>query len=84
MTLAGYEFRMCVKLYEVTSKLVKGEKISRKKARGWISRYCVDMTTREVFYPQSYFNVKPYNRIFLWPEEVADAVAKMNLIPPRG
>ncbi|MFX1476412.1 MAG: thermonuclease family protein, partial [Promethearchaeota archaeon] len=83
MTLAGYEFRMCVRLAEITKKLVDGEGLSRREKYGWISRYCVDMTTREVFYPQDYFRVQPYNRIFIWPENVADAVAKMNLLPPR-
>jgi len=83
MTLTGYEFRMCVKLYNVTKKLVDGEKISRSAKYGWISRYCVDMTTREVFYPQNYFKVKPYNRIFIWPDDVAEAVATMNLVPAK-
>ena len=83
MTLAGYEFRMCVKLYQITKKLLSGEKLSGKAKYGWISRYCADMTTREVFYPQNYFKVKPYNRIFLWPDDVAEAVAKMNLLPSR-
>jgi hypothetical protein len=41
------------------------------------------MTTREVFYPQDYYKVKPYNRIFVWPDDVAEAVAKMNLLPPK-
>jgi len=82
MTLAGYEFRMCVRLYQITKKLVNGEKVSRREKYGWISRYCVDMTTREVFYPQNYFRVQPYNRIFVWPNDVAEAVAKMNLVPP--
>jgi endonuclease YncB( thermonuclease family) len=83
MTLAGSEFRMCVRLYEVTKRLVRGEKLSGREKYGWISRYCVDMTTREVYYPQSYIKVQPYNRIFVWPDDVAEAVAKMNLLPPR-
>lgn len=83
MTLAGYEFRMCVRLHEITKRLVNRERLSRRERYGWISRYCVDMTTREVFYPQDYFKVKPYNRIFVWPDDVAEAVAKMNLLPPK-
>jgi endonuclease YncB( thermonuclease family) len=83
MTLAGYEFRMCVRLHQITKKLLSGGKLSRKEKYGWISRYCVDMTTREVFYPQNYIKVQPYNRIFVWPDDVAEAVAKMNLLPPR-
>ncbi len=79
--LTGYEFRMCVRLYEVTKKLVAGKKLSSKERYGWITRYCVDMTTREIFYPQNYYKVTPDNRIFIWPVDVAEAVGRMNLLP---
>ena len=82
-SLTGYEFRMCVKLYEITKKLVNGEKLRSWEKYAWISRYCVDMTTREVFYPQDYFKVQPYNRIFIWPNDVAEAVTTMNLVPQK-
>jgi len=81
MTLTGYEFRMCVRLYGVTKKLVGGQSLSSEERYGWGARFCVDMTTREIFYPQSYYNVAPYNRIFIWPEDVAEAVSRMNLLP---
>jgi len=80
-TLTGYEFRMCAKLYDITDKLVKGKKLSSKERNDWISRFCADMTTREIFYPQDYYKVKSYNRIFIWPQDVTEAVGKMNLIP---
>lgn len=83
LTLTGYEFRMCVKLYDVTKKLVQGKKLPTSEKYGWVERYCVDMTTREVFSPQDYHKVKPYNRIFIWPEDIAEAVGKMNLLPPE-
>lgn len=83
MMLTGYEFRMCVKLYKITKKLIGGEKMSSREKEGWISRYCADMTTKEICYPQDYYKVKPYNRIFIWPKDVIDAVAKMNLIPSK-
>jgi len=79
--LTGYEFRMCVRLYDVTKKLVAGEKVSSRERYGWISRYCVDMTTGAIFYPQNYHKVAPYNRIFVWPDDVAEAVVRMNLLP---
>jgi len=41
------------------------------------------MTTREIFEPQDYYKVLPYNRIFIWPEDVTEAVGKMNLVPGR-
>ncbi len=81
LSLTGYEFRMCVRLYEVTKKLVQGRKLSSRQRNGWITRFCADMTTREIFYPQDYVKVKPYNRIFIWPEDVAEAVGKLNLAP---
>ncbi len=81
LTLTGYEFRMCVKLFAVTDKLMRGEKLSSAQKSGWVERYCVDMTTREIYYPQDYYRVAPYNRIFVWSADVGDAVAKMNLVP---
>ncbi len=81
MALTGYEFRMCYKLWEVTAKLVKGSDLSSSERYGWVERYCVDMTTQEIHYPQDYYKVKPYNRIFVWPKDVAEAVGKLNLVP---
>lgn len=81
--LTGYEFRMCMKLYGITKDLVSGKKLSSKEKYGWIYRYCADITTREIFYPQLYYKVKPYNRIFIWAEDVTEAVGKMNLIPAK-
>jgi endonuclease YncB( thermonuclease family) len=81
LALTGYEFRMCVKLFQVTEKLVKGQAVSRAEREGWIERYCADITTREIFFPQDYFRVKPYNRLFVWPRDVNDAVSKLNLVP---
>jgi len=81
LTLTGYEFRMCVKLYDIAKKLQAGKKLTSAQKKAWISRYCVDMTTREAFFPQDYYKVKPYNRIFVWPDDMPEAVAKMNLLP---
>jgi endonuclease YncB( thermonuclease family) len=81
LTLAAYEFRSCVKLFDVTQKLVSGRKVSSSEKRGWISRYCVDITTREIFYPQDYFKVEPYDRIFIWSADVTEAVGRLNLAP---
>ena len=76
--LTGYEFRMCVRLYETTRKIINKKPV---KKGSWITRYCVDMTTREIFSPQDYHKIKPYNRIFLWAKDVSSAVGKMNLLP---
>jgi len=61
--------------------LVKGKRLSSREKYGWISRFCADMTTKEIFPPQDYYRVLPYNRIFIWPQDVAEAVGKMNLVP---
>ncbi len=81
LTLTGYEFRMAVKLYETTKKLVAGEKLSSYQRSNWISRYCLDMTTREIYYPSDYYRIAPYNRVFIWRDDVTDAVSKLNLVP---
>lgn len=83
LMLTGYEFRMCVKLYKVTNKLVSGESLSTTERYSWISRYCADMTTKEIYYPQDYHKVEPYNRIFIWPEDVTEAVGSLNLVPGK-
>lgn len=80
-TLTGYEFRMCYKLWNVTNKLVNGKTLSTKEKYGWIERYCFDMTTLEIYEPQEYYKVKPYNRIFIWPQDVNKAVGSLNLLP---
>ncbi len=80
-TLTGYEFRMCVKLFNVTKKIVDGEDVRSRDKRSWISRYCVDMTTRKIYNPQDYIKVEPFKRIFIWPKNVSEAVGTMNLLP---
>ncbi len=80
-TLAGYEFRMCYKLWQVTNRLQQGEKLSESERHAWIERFCSDMTTQEIFEPQQYYRVPPYNRVFIWPKDVNDAVGKLNLTP---
>lgn len=80
LMLAGYEWRMCIKLHAVTKKLVAEQSVSTRDRYGWITRYCADMTTLKIFAPQDYHKVEPYNRIFIWPRDVSEAVGKMNLI----
>jgi endonuclease YncB( thermonuclease family) len=81
LSLMGYEFRMCYKLWEITRKLLSGERVASRDRDSWITRYCVDMVSREIFPPQEYIKVKAYDRIFIWPQDVNDAVGKLNLIP---
>ncbi|RNC68082.1 MAG: nuclease [Desulfuromonadales bacterium] len=81
LLLTGYEFRMVYRLWEVTSKLEKGEKLSEKERISWISRWCADMTTGLLYEPQEYFRVRPQDRLFIWPQNIRAAVAALNLIP---
>lgn len=81
LALTGYEFRMCVRLHEITRKLVSGQKVSSSERSSWIERFCCDMTTRAIFYPQDYHKVPPYARIFIWPKDVTEAVGRLNLEP---
>lgn len=80
LALTGYEYRMCVKLYQLVDKQEDNQRIVAQD-RVWIERYCADMTTREIFFPQDYHRVPPQNRIFVWPKEVNDAVGKLGLSP---
>lgn len=81
LVLTGYEFRMVYKLWTVTSRLEKGEKLSEKERNSWISRWCADMTTGLLHEPQEYFRVRPQDRLFIWPQDVREAVASLNLTP---
>lgn len=83
LSLTGYEFRMCVRLHQLTEKLVEDRRVSARERRGWVTRYCADMSTRRVFFPQEYHKVEPYDRVFVWPEDVVEAVGRMNLLPSR-
>jgi endonuclease YncB( thermonuclease family) len=81
LALTGYEFRMMVKLYEITNRLIRGEVLTPSQRSAWVERYCVDLTNRGIYYPENYFRIAPYNRLFLWPKDVSDAVGKLNLVP---
>ncbi len=84
LTLTGYEFRMVVKLFKVTEKLVKEEKLSSKEKYSWISRFCFDMTTLEIVYPQDYYMIPVYNRVFVWPKDVNESAGRLNLVPKNN
>jgi len=81
LLLTGYEWRLCIKLHGVTRKLVAGQRLSSRDRQGWIERYGADLTTLEIFKPQDYYRVPPYNRLFIWPGDVTEAVGRLNLTP---
>lgn len=81
LMLTAYEWRMCIKLHRVTKKLLSGDSLSSYERTAFATRYCADATTLEIFRPQDYFKVEPYNRVFIWPGDVNGAVGRMNLLP---
>ncbi len=82
-TLLAYEYRAVEKLHSIAKAIIV-DKQSPADPRGWRERYCVDMRTRVLFGPEDYFEIDPIYRLWLWPVDVRDAVAKLNLTPsPR-
>ncbi len=79
LMLTGYEWRMCVKLHKQAKRLLAGS-VKYIKQEDWVARYCLDMTTRKIYYPDRYYQVDPYNRIFAWDYDVRAAVADLNLM----
>jgi endonuclease YncB( thermonuclease family)/WD40 repeat protein len=67
LLLLGYEFRMCVRL------------ASGKPIGDCIYRYCVDMTSKELFSPQQYYKISPANRIFIDKEDLEEAKRGLGL-----
>ena len=72
---------MCLRLYKVAKDVVAGKKVGEGDVYGCAHRFCVDVTTKEIFYPVNYYKVPPSDRLFVWPEDVVDAVGKLNLAP---
>ena len=46
-----------------------------------VSRYCADMETGLLYPPQAYPLVKPWNRLFIWRDQVGDTMGRLNLHP---
>jgi len=77
--LTGYEYRMCLKLHSANKKATPSNGFFIRES-SWVQRFCVDMTTLKVYKPQKYHKVKPYNRLFVWPKDIRNAVGELNLI----
>jgi endonuclease YncB( thermonuclease family) len=71
--LPGYEYRMLEKLYQVTRKIVDGEKMTPKQRKSWRSRWCIDMKRRRLFGPESYSKIPHEYRLWVWPQDVERA-----------
>jgi endonuclease YncB( thermonuclease family) len=83
-TLLAYEYRAVEKLHDITKKKIEGRSLTPRELFAWRSRYCVDMRDRVLHGPENYFEVSPVYRLWLWPQDVQEAVARLNLRPsPR-
>lgn len=71
--LTGYEFRMVVRLYDVTKKAVEGKKLTKKDLTSFCSRYCADISTKTILPPQRFVEVAPENRLFIPAEHLKEA-----------
>lgn len=76
--LTAYEYRMCIKLHAQCKKAKASEGFFVNEGK-WVQRYCVDMTTLKVYKPQRYHKVKPYDRLFIWGDDIRKAVGELNL-----
>ena len=81
LSLPGYEYRMCEKLYKITKKIVEGESLPYPKQLGWRTQYCADMRDRKLFGPENYFDIPEPYRLWIWPNDVQQAISMLNLIP---
>lgn len=80
-TLLAYEYRAMEKLHAITEKIVAGEAVRGAAAFGWRERYCADMRDRQLHGPEGYTSVPPEYRLWVWPDDVAAAVSRLNLVP---
>ncbi|MGH3928813.1 MAG: thermonuclease family protein [Pseudonocardiaceae bacterium] len=83
-TLPAYEYRAMEKLYRITKKIVEGGELRAGEAHSWRERYCADMRTRTLHGPEDYSDIPPPYRLWIWPDDVSEAVGRLNLVPtPR-
>ena len=82
--LTGYEYRMMEKLYNITKKIVAGTSMSYRDKIAWRSRYAFDMRDRMIYGPEDYMTVPPPYRIWLWADDVQEAMGALNLTPSPG
>jgi len=72
---------MCEKLYDISKKIAEGSRLSEKQQVRWRSRYCVDMRNRQIFGPENYLTTPEPYRLWIWPDDVQQAIGQLNLIP---
>jgi endonuclease YncB( thermonuclease family) len=80
-TLLPYEYRAMEKLHAVTRKIVHKQPLEPGERLSWRERYCVDMRDRTLYGPEEYFQVDPEYRLWIWPDDVNEAIGRLNLAP---
>lgn len=80
-TLPAYEYRAMEKLFQVTRKIAAGAVLPAAERFGWRERYCADLRSRALHGPEGYSVVPPEYRLWIWPADVPDAIARLNLVP---
>jgi endonuclease YncB( thermonuclease family) len=81
LSMPGYEYRMCEKLYDITRKIVKGDTMRYPQQKAWRSRYCADMRNRKLYEPEAYMMIPEFYRLWVWPDDVQKAITMLNLVP---
>ena len=84
LSLLAYEYRMLERLVLLLQKQENNEDIRSSDWTGWVTRYCADMETGLLYPPTEYFRVDPWNRLFIWRDDVRAAVSALNLRPAPG
>ena len=81
LTLTGYEFRMCYRLWEAIDRRVRPAKyVSDPRPDPWITRWCADVTTLQLHPPQDYIRVPPQSRLFIEKADRTRARKLLNLV----
>ncbi len=83
LSILAYEYRMLEKLVLILQKQESSEEIKIPQWNGWITRYCADIETGLLYKPTEYFRVAPWNRIFIWRDDVREAVSTLNIRPAQ-
>lgn len=84
LALLPYEYRSMERLHAVTKRIVAGQDVAPADRFGWRERYCADMRDRRLRGPEDYPAIPPAYRLWVWPADLQDAIARLNLVPvPR-
>jgi hypothetical protein len=79
-TLLAYEYRAMEKLFQITRNKVNNVPLTVDE-RSWRERYCADMRTRVLHGPEDYVGIEPEYRLWIWPQDLNQAVSRLNLAP---